>query len=311
MNRVTRSGQLRAMSTTVSVVSVGVTAGQHHDAMAVVADELETWENRFSRFRPDSMLSTVNGAEGRWTPVDDEFLHLLETSRTGVIATHGRFNPAILQALESNGYDRDIDQVQRPGHVAFTSSQMVSGEDVWMLVGIDWAGMRVQLPPGMRIDFGGIAKGVLADRLADRFGTWPGGAVSIGGDMCVWGDAPDGDTWRVGIEHPLNSEHDIATVNLSGDRSAVATTSRSKRAWRTTVGMAHHLIDPFTGASATSSLLAVTACAPTAMMAEVVTKNLMIAAAHQSLTTDLLLDSHWAMTISENLNLTRIAKEAA
>ncbi len=312
MTRQTFTSTLSAMSTTITIVSIGIREHDHAQAVRDVTDEVEWWQQLFSRFRPESTLSRVNAAGGTRIQVDEAFVALLETARDAVIATGGRFNPAILPTLEAHGYDRTFDELQTADMAICTAPGMVSGEDTWMLVEIDRLTRQIRLPHNMRIDFGGIAKGALADRLADRFAHWPGGAISIGGDMCLWGDPPDGDTWRVGIEHPLDPDNDIVTMELNaGARMAIATSSRTKRTWNTASGHVHHLIDPFTGEPIDSSLLAVTVGALSATAAEVVTKNLMVAAAHGTLSRSLLLNCDWAITISDILDMTRINKEAA
>lgn len=300
-----------AMSTTVNVVSVGIAGDAHQRAMTGIEEAVGDWEERFSRFRSSSLLSRVNAAAGRWIEVDTPFLDLIETARDAVAATEGRFNPAILPALVASGYDRTIDDVRRGGATGAAPAMTVP-LDAWADVGIDRPGRRVRLPHGMQVDFGGIAKGALADRLADRFGHWPGGAIGIGGDTVLWGLPPDGDAWRVGVEHPLDPDADIAVVTVpSGDKVAIATSSRTKRAWTTERGRAHHLIDPATGAPAQSFLLAVTVGAPDATAAEVVTKNLMVASAHGGLSPELLLEAAWALTVTDTLAIARITKEAA
>lgn len=312
MKRTSHTSTFPAMTTTVAVISVGVGESQHHRAMEHIAFEVDGWERRFSRFRPESLLSRVNANAGRWTTADATFLDLLETARNAVFATNGRFNPAILPALEAHGYDQTFDEVRQAHRPVTILRDRAIPSETWTEVDIDRPGMRVRFPPGLRIDLGGIAKGALADLLAHHFGRWPGGAISIGGDMRVWGLPPDGDAWRVGIEHPAHPERDITFVEISdGSCGAIATSSRTKRAWYTGNGHAHHLIDPTTGTPVTSSLLAVSVCAPTATSAEIVTKNVMVASAHGPLSADLLLDAHWALTVSDTLDLARITKEAA
>lgn len=301
-----------AMSTTVTVIGVGIDRVTHEAAMRAVRAGTAAWEQRFSRFRPESMLSRVNAAAGAWTKVDEPFLDVMELARTAVFATEGRFNPAILGTLRDHGYDRTIDEVRGTVAPVLTRRRPVAGMDAWQEVAIDRRGRKVRVPEGMEVDFGGIAKGALADRLAERYAGWPGGTVSIGGDIRVWGEPPDGHAWRVGIEHPLDQEREITVVEVYGHQSfSIATSSRTKRLWRTAEGEAHHLIDPATGRPTDSSLLAVSACAATAVAAEIVTKNVLVASAHGRVTIRELLDAEWVLTVSEALEIARITREAA
>jgi FAD:protein FMN transferase len=312
MTRSTYSVTFPAMSTTVTVIGVNVAGKVFDQASGQIRADVAAWEKRFSRFRPDSMLSEVNARTGTWTPVDEPFLDVVTTAKEAVFATNGRFDPAILPMLEAEGYRRTIDVTRSSTALVEPRPTTPAGIDAWMAVEVDSSASKLRLPSGMRIDFGGIAKGVLADRLAERHAGWPGGAISIGGDMRMWGTPPSGNVWRVGIEHPLDPDQDIGSVALSGpDWTAIATSSRTKRSWRNSDGDAHHLIDPATGRPLATSLLAVTACASSAARAEIVTKNLLVASAEGSLTDSLLLHAHWAITIADDLRITRISPEAA
>lgn len=312
MSTVAQSATLRAMTTSVEITAVGTSPEVHREAIDDVAEELEHWEDRFSRFRPESMLSRLNGADGTWTPVDEVFLKVIEAARAGVFATGGRFDPAILSMLEAQGYTRTFGDLARAVVSLAPVEPGPTGIEAWWQVEIDLSGQRVRLPAGMRIDLGGIAKGALADRLADRYASWPGGMISIGGDLRLWGTPPSGNHWRVGIEDPEAPDTDLLTVDLIHPAwTGIATSSRTRRQWRTPDGIAHHLIDPRTGASVQTPLLAVTACAATAVEAEISTKSLMIASASREPAADGLASGIWAITITAGGHTRFIGKERA
>jgi thiamine biosynthesis lipoprotein len=106
------------------------------------------------------------------------------------------------------------------------------------------------------VDLGGIAKGWLADRVADRLGD--SALVNLCGDLFARGGGETGEGWPVGF----------------GDRTLLlkdmgaATSGTTKRAW---VG-GHHLIDPRTGLPAQSDLREVSVLASTATDAEIYAK---------------------------------------
>src|SRR5207245_1441448 len=61
----------------------------------------------------------------------------------------------------------------------------------------------VGLPAGVRLDFGGVAKGWAADEAASRLGEYGPALVDAGGDVAVSGPMRDGTGWPIGIEAPL------------------------------------------------------------------------------------------------------------
>ena len=104
--------RIPAMGTQVELLAVGLPSG----ALAAARGRLAELEARWSRFRPDSEISTLNRAAGRPVAVSPETLTLLALAVLGWQATGGRFDPTVLDALEAAGYDRSFDQLPADGH---------------------------------------------------------------------------------------------------------------------------------------------------------------------------------------------------
>jgi FAD:protein FMN transferase len=270
----------RAMSTTIEMTGVGVSARDVARAAESGRRLAAAWDDRFSRFRPDSQLSRLNAAVGAAVPVDAEFLDLLAAAKHGVHRTAGRFNPAVLPALEAAGYRQSIERLRvQPSH----ASEPPPPADVagWNLVALDRDRGEARLPPGMRIDLGGIAKGAFVDRLAAMLAAWPGGCVDAGGDLRVWGMAPQGERWRIGIEIPTRPAADLLVAEVLDPAGiAVATSGTHRRQWRMGDQIVNHLIDPRTS-NPIAGAIAATAFARTVTAAEVATKALIVSAAKQ------------------------------
>ena len=77
-----------------------------------------------------------------------------------------------------------------------------------------------------------------------------------------------------GVEHPIRSRF---AALLSLDRGAVATSTRTHRAWGTPDDPRHHLIDPATGRPAATPVVAATAVAGEGWQAEVLSKAAFLA----------------------------------
>jgi thiamine biosynthesis lipoprotein len=188
-----------------------------------------------------------------------------------VAATRGRFDPTILDALERAGYDRTFELV----------ADRDDGVDVERPPGcahveLDPETSRVRLPPGTRLDLGGLGKGLAADLIArgliDR-GTRTA-LVGLGGDLRARGEPP-ADGWAIPVEDPrvgagLAFEHRLRS-------GAIVTSTTRMRTWRRNVRQYHHLIDPSTGDSARAGVAAVVACAPDAWWAEGIAKAIVVA----------------------------------
>jgi thiamine biosynthesis lipoprotein len=102
------------------------------------------------------------------------------------------------------------------------------------------------LPPGMELDWGGIAKGFGIDLAADaliQMGIQHG-FVNAGGDLFCWGKNPEHTAWQIGIKHPRNGGLS-AVLSLSG--MGAATTGDYQRCFFQGGIRYHHVFDPKTG----------------------------------------------------------------
>ena len=182
------------------------------------------------------------------------------------------FDPTLGTVLAHLGYDRPFPFPGRSGTMAWSRSLLPAHHaDAWREIVVDPAAGTVALPAGVALDFGGIGKGWAVDRmvaiLRHAHGV-RGGLVNAGGDLRVWGEAPDAATdWTVGVEDPRDCDRDCAVLGVTD--GAVATSSTAYRRWRRGDRWVHHLLDPRTGQPAATDLAAVTVVGPSAMWAEV------------------------------------------
>ncbi|GGW51023.1 thiamine biosynthesis lipoprotein [Streptomyces albaduncus] len=114
-----------------------------------------------------------------------------------------------------------------------------------------------------RLDPTGIVKGWATERAARRLAEAGATGVSVngGGDVQLLG-APGADRpWRVGVSDPLRPGGLAAVVSAAGaDQLAVATSGTAERG--------DHIVDPRTGRSAVTDLVAVTVVAPRLIWAD-------------------------------------------
>ena len=260
----------RALGTTAHVV-----LGDAPEAVMPWAfDEIERLEQCWSRFRPDSELSALNARAGRWVDVSPSMLLALTCAADLHRETFGHFDPTVLEALERVGYDRSFELVCPVADDPAACARPAPG---FRHVEIDTDAARVRLPDGLRLDLGGVGKGLAADLVAR--GAVDRGArsvlVSLGGDQRSRGEPPPGGWWPVPVEHPLD-ETRLAFVYPLVD-GAIVTSTRRYRAWRRGKREYHHIIDPCTGDSARTPIVAVVATARDAWWAEGIAKSVMIA----------------------------------
>lgn len=223
----------------------------------------EQQEERFSRFRPASMLSRLNGGE---SIRDVRFARACQLAIEGHELSSGLYNPMVLPALTAAGYGATFSEVRggdpRPTEVPSPQECLVIEGDT------------VALRRGA-LDLGGLAKGWTVDLGIELLqGEYPDTFINAGGDLRCAGAERGVDGWLIAIDSPLEGMPDPWEGPVRG---AVATSTTLKRRWQTGSGrVAHHLIDPRTGLPAESPFVQVTVWAPETWLAEVWAKTVLI-----------------------------------
>jgi thiamine biosynthesis lipoprotein len=235
------------------------------------ADWFEEWEDRLSRFRPESELSQVNRTAGRVVRVSQVFWDVLQASYEANRLSAKLVTPTILPALEAAGYTQSFDQLPASSFIAESSRPAVDG-----LVQIkrDPVTRSLQLPPDMRLDFGGVAKGWAAHQAMQRLEHLGPVLVDAGGDIAVSGTRTGGQPWLVGVVDPLNGLKELEMLAIG--RGGVATSGRDYRHWTLNGIPQHHIIDPRTGRPADTDVLSATVVGPDVLAAEAAAKAVFI-----------------------------------
>ncbi|HTU87052.1 MAG TPA: FAD:protein FMN transferase [Solirubrobacteraceae bacterium] len=252
----------------------------HEAAAAVIVarTRLLEWHDQFSRFQADSELARLNANPAEIVHVSAMMRRVVEAAIRAAESTGGLVDPTLLDQIEHAGYDGHFDQPGLPLIDALAQAPArhpggPSSQQNWRSVRTDRRTSTVTRPPGVRIDPGGIAKGVFADELAAALATHEAFVVECAGDLRLGG--------RLAPEREVHvaSPFDDGIVHTFRLRSGgVATSGIGKRSWfGSDGGPAHHLLDPATGRPAFTGVVQVTALAPTAMAAEALSKAALLA----------------------------------
>lgn len=233
----------RAIGTTIAVVVDD--CGALAKAAAIARDLIDDVDAAASRFRDDSELSRLNRLALDGTvdlQVSPLLGALIQSGLRGAALTDGMCDPTMGHAVLAAGYDDDISVVRsRTARAPVTPCHTRSG---WGNVAYDAATGRLRMGPGTSLDLGATAKAAAADMIgaavAGRLGV--GVVASLGGDVACAGRVPAGG-WPIAVADGAGTV--LQTVRC--DRQALATSSTQTRTWQTTVGSAHHIIDPRTG----------------------------------------------------------------
>ena len=229
------------------------------------------WERHLSRFQEHSELSRLNRRSGQPVRVSPVLWDVVKVALQAAQRIHGLVTPTILDQIELAGYDRSFERVAQ-------RAEPVDAEPVptgdWNAVVLSPATRAVRLPPGVRLDLGGVAKGWAADQAARHLAARGPALVDAGGDIAVSGPMADGSPWPIAVADPRQPGEQIELLLVAS--GGVATSGRDYRRWKRGETWQHHIIDPRTGRPAETDVLSATVVAPSAREAEMAAKTAMI-----------------------------------
>jgi thiamine biosynthesis lipoprotein len=270
----------RAMGCRIKAFVDSDTPGTN-SALEQVPGWFANWERCLSRFRDDSELTRLNRSGNRTVRVSQVLWDVLDVALAAAQQTEGLVTPTLLDALEAAGYNSDFETVLQRSTTssdedllrrASTSSQATNAG--WRAIQRDAEHRCVRLLGGVRLDFGGVAKGWAANRAVQHLSSYGPARVDAGGDIAVSGPLASGARWPIGVADPLAPDADIELLLLAG--GGVATSGRDYRRWQRDGAWQHHIIDPRSGRPAETDLLSATVIAPNVVDAEIAAKVALI-----------------------------------
>lgn len=244
-------------------------AGAPPKAVVKARDNMLAWHAQFTRFKPDSELSSLNADPHERVSVSPMMARFVQAAVDAANATGGLVDATLLEAIEEAGYRKDHLQgtFPLPLMVALAPPRQPGGPHPsahWRELVVDLEECAVTRPPGVKLDGGGLVKGLFADAVADMLAKHASFTVDCVGDLRVGGSA--GVARKIPVTAPFGGRllHELTVSD-----GAVATSGIHVRSWLGPGGKpAHHLLDPATGRPAYTGVVQVTALAPTGLEGE-------------------------------------------
>lgn len=245
------SGQAFALDTIVSV------SLYDHKEQAVLDHALSLctqYEKLLSRTLPESDVSRINAHPGSSVAVDPRTAQLIQKGLEFGKLSDGAFDITI--APVSSLWDFKSEKPSPPAPEAI--AQAIKKVD-YTRVHVE--GSTVTLPEdGEGLDLGGIAKGYIADRIAEylRAQGVKSAIVDLGGNIYALGQKPDGTDWRVGIQSPFKQRGADIIGFVRVKNKSVVTSGVYERYFEKDGRLYHHILDSKTGYPVDNGLLSVT-----------------------------------------------------
>ena len=234
--------------------------------------------SRLSRFDPQSELSLLNRDPRSAVPASPLLRHLATAVYEAGALSGGLVDGTLLREIERAGYIESlaVGSLSEPGPIGPSPPPHPAGPSArasWCAIGVDDEQGTVIRPPGVQIDGGGLAKGLLADLVGAELARFRSFAVECCGDLRLGGAARRERT--ILVSDPRGGE---PVEQLRLREGAVATSGVTRRSWTGPNGEpAHQIIDPRSSRPAYTGVVQATAIAPTALHAEVYAKAALLA----------------------------------
>lgn len=251
----------RVMGTSLEVRALGPDAAVLDAALDAAVKEIERVEDLMTDWRP-SPLETLNDAAGQGPQVvPKELFELVERGVKLGELTGGAFDVTYAGAGQLWDFQAEPPKVPSAEEIRAALERVGYGRLV-----LDRTQLTIDLPAGMRIGLGGIAKGYGVDRamaVLMKHGL-KHGIVNAGGDLKALGRKHD-EPWEIAIRHPRERERVLALLPVSN--VCVVTSGDYERFFELDGQRYHHILDPRTGRPSTGCMSA-TVTAPDAAFAD-------------------------------------------
>lgn len=218
------------------------------DAMHLARD----YERVLSKTVEQSDIWNLNHANGAPVEVNPETADLLRFAVEISEHSNGAFDVTVAPFSTLWDFTADEPMLPDPEDLAEASTH------------VDYRNIRIEgntvtLLNGAEIDLGGIAKGYIADRVADylRSQGVQHACINMGGNILVFGGKPNGEPWSIGIRDPNGTAEQSEEVLTLSD-GAVVTSGNYERFFLLDGVRYHHILDPSTGMPMQNGVASVT-----------------------------------------------------
>jgi thiamine biosynthesis lipoprotein len=239
---------------------------------ALAMQEAARIERKFSRYRSDSIVHTINTGGGQPLMLDDETADLIDFGATLWQLSEGAFD--LTSGVLRHAWRFD----SRKALPSASTVAALRGRIGWQRV--SWRRPELILPEGMEIDFGGIGKEYAVDRAVALIQTAADKPVLVnfGGDLRAAGAPPREGAWQVGIESAAAPGRASQVIRLGA--GALATSGATRHFIEVNGKRYGHIIDARTGWPTTDAPRSVTVAADTCSQAGVFTTLAMLQGAN-------------------------------
>ncbi|MBQ6816223.1 MAG: FAD:protein FMN transferase [Clostridia bacterium] len=262
---------------------VNISASCNYQTLNEAFELCEQYENKFSKTLNGSEVFALNmEGEGNVSP---ECIELIGSAQRFYNLSGGRFDVTV--GALSNIWDFKEQKV--PQKMQVLTALKGVGFDKLQING------NFVKTNGTKLDFGGIAKGYIADKLAAFFKEQKveSAVINLGGNVVLLGEEYS----NIGIKNPFK-DGNIATVRVKN--KAVATAGTYERTFSVGNEKYHHILDVSTGYPANTDVISASVICNSATEADALSTCVVLLGAKNGLELIEQLDFVEAIVITNN-----------
>ena len=230
---------------------------------------IRSLEAEMSVTDPDSEIAAIN--ENGYGKVTGDTSDLISAALSLCQRTDGALDISVYPIVRAWGFTTDHYQVPDDASI-----QALLPLVDYTQIDYQQDSGDIQLPDGMEIDLGSVAKGYAGQKAADflKENGVTSGLLSLGGNIQAIGSKPDGSPWKIGIQDPFQNE--IPMMVLSVTDKSVVTSGGYERYFQQDGKTYWHIMDPSTGYPAENGLVSVTIVGTDGMLCDGLSTSLFV-----------------------------------
>lgn len=239
---------------------------EHKNIINEINSEIIRIEDKFSRYKENSLVYKINSNKGKWIDVDEEFLYVIKTSLYLYDLSNGAFNPLIGEIENEWGF--------------YDGNYKIPDDDLLknLLKNIDKKNIKIDeenkkiMIENGSLDFGGIVKGYALDKIKEILtkNNVREAIVNLGGNILVFGNRK----FKIGVKNPR--EDGIIHVFKIDGNNTVATSGDYENYFIENGKRYHHIINPENGKPAESGLIEVSVVSRSGIMGDGLSTTLFV-----------------------------------
>ncbi len=237
---------------TINIYDTNITQKEKNKLIEESIEICKDYEQKLSKTISNNEVYLLNNSNGNSVTVSDNTLFLIKNSLYYSDLSDGAFDITVKPLIDL--WDIKSENPTVPNYTDIKNA----------LESVDYKNIEitnnsVTLKNGSQIDFGGIAKGYISDKIKEYLldNGCNSAVINLGGNVVTIGEQEDGSSWKVGLQKPFSSSGEVIAVINIIDKSVV-TSGAYERYFEKDGKVYHHIIDPKTGYPSTQELNSVT-----------------------------------------------------